>query len=406
MKHFLLLLAISRLLASPVTVGLDVFFDDGHDALLKGKRVGLITNHTAINRDYKLAVDLMKTKGSSFELKALFSPEHGLTGLAYAFENVKSQEGKIPIYSLHGDTRRPTKQMLDEVDVLIFDIQDNGCRGYTYASTLFYAMEEAAKHKKELIVLDRPNPLGGLLVDGPMLEDDSRSFIGYVNVAYCHGMTIGELAKFFNSEYSIGCNLKVVAMKGWKREMIFKDTGLVWIPLSPYMPESDTPFFSASTGILGELGLVSIGIGYTLPFKIVGAPWISAEEFAKQLNAQKLPGVWFSPFHYRPFYGLYKEKDCQGVKIQILNHKEYRPLMVQYLIIGLLKSLYPEKVSELLNNLPKTKKNLFCLANGNKEMLSILEKEKYPSWKLIEYKKEEKEKFLLKRKKYLLSQYN
>jgi uncharacterized protein YbbC (DUF1343 family) len=407
MKHFFLsLLFINNLCAAPVTVGLDVFFDEGHDAILKDKRVGLITNHTAVNRDYQLASTLMRAKGRPFQFKALFAPEHGLNGLAYAFEHIKNGQEEVPIYSLHGDTRRPTKEMLEGIDVVIFDIQDNGCRGYTYASTLFYAMEEVAKYDKELIVFDRPNPLSGVLVDGPMLEPPSRSFIGYVNVPYCHGMTIGELAKFFNAEYSIKCKLKVIAMKGWKREMVFADTGLIWVPLSPNIPEADTPFFSASTGILGELGLVSIGIGYTLPFKIVGAPWINAEEFAAQLNQQKMPGVWFTPFHFRPFYGLYKQKDCQGVKIQILDHRKYKPLMVQYFLIGLLKSLYPEEVNKLLKDISKSKKHLFCLANGNTEMLKIIETEKYISWKLIQYQKEEREQFLIKRKKYLISQYN
>jgi uncharacterized protein YbbC (DUF1343 family) len=172
------------------------------------------------------------------------------------------------------------------------------------------------------------------------------------------------------------------------------------------MPEADTPFFSASTGLLGEISFVSIGIGYTLPFKVVGAPWISAEEFAAQLNAQKLPGVWFSPFHYRPFYGLYQGKDCQGVKIQILNHRDYRPVMVQYLILGLLKSMYPEQINAMLKTLPEKKRKGFCTANGNKQILAILEKEKYPAWKLIEYQKEEREQFLVKRKKYLLNNYN
>lgn len=406
MKRFLLLLFVTRVWSAQITVGLDVFFDDGHDALLKGKRVGLITNHTGVNRDYQLASTLMAAKDRPFLLKAFFAPEHGLTGKAYAAEHIKNEEGQVPIYSLHGDTRRPTKEMLKDLDVLIFDIQDNGCRGYTYATTLYYVMEEAAKNGKEVWVLDRPNPLGGLLVDGPMLEEASRSFIGYVNVPYCHGMTIGELAKFFNGEYQINCKLKVIAMKGWKRDMIYQDTGLIWVPLSPHMPESDTPFYSASTGILGELGLVSIGVGYTLPFKIIGAPWVNAEEFARQLNAQKMPGVWFSPFHFRPFYGLFKDKDCQGVKIHILNHHHYKPLMVQYFLIGLLKSMYPDQINQILKDLPKNKKHLFCLANGNTEMLKMIENEKFVSWKLIEYQKGEREQFLLKRKKYLFPQYN
>ena len=200
-------------------------------------------------------------------LKALFSPEHGLTGLAYSWEKVKDhKEDGIPVYSLHGETRRPTAAMLKDLDVLIYDIQDIGVRPYTYISTLFYSMEEAAKRHMQFVVLDRPNPINGHMIDGPMLEEQWRSYIGYINIPYCHGMTIGELAEYFNAEYKIGCNLKVVAMEGWSRDMTFKDTGLHWVPTSPHIPEAETPLFFATTGLIGELNIVNIGIGYTLPF--------------------------------------------------------------------------------------------------------------------------------------------
>jgi len=172
--------------------------------------------------------------------------------------------------------------------------------------------------------------------------------LGYINVPYCHGMTVGELARFFNEEYKIRCNLHVIPMKGWKRHMTYQNTGLAWIPTSPYIPEPDTPFFYASTGILGSLGIVNIGIGYTLPFKVVGAPWIDADDFAAKLNAQKLPGVKFLPFHYQPYYGKFKGKHCEGVQIIITDPHRYRPLAVQYMLIGLLKSLYPSIFRESL----------------------------------------------------------
>jgi uncharacterized protein YbbC (DUF1343 family) len=273
-------------------------------------------------------------------------------------------------------------------------------RPYTYETTLYYMMEEAAKHNIEVIVLDRPNPINGVIVDGPMLEEKWRSFIGYINVPYCHGMTIGELAHFFNQEYQIGCKLKVIQMRGWEREMSFRDTGLHWIPPSPNVPEPDTPLFSSSTGSLGELHLLNIGVGFTLPFKIVGAPWIHADEFAEKLNGQKLPGVRFHPFHYRPFFGLYKGLDCQGVLIQVTDSKKYRPLAVQYLILGMLKSLYPKEVIKRLSE--DSGKDLFCKASGTEAVYEILMKEKYPAWKLIELHKSEREAFLEKRQKYLL----
>jgi uncharacterized protein YbbC (DUF1343 family) len=383
---------------SAVSLGVDVFFNEEHLAGMKGKRIGLLTNHTGVDSKMRSTLQMFR---ESDQLAALFSPEHGLNGQHYAWDWVKHGEEKgIPVYSLHGDTRRPKPEMLKDLDVIVYDIQCTGVRAYTYPTTLFYTMEEAAKLGIEVIVLDRPNPISGLIVDGPMLEDAWRSYIGYINVPYCHGMTIGELAQFFNSEYQIGCKLKVVRMKGWDRSMSYRDTGLSWIPPSPNVPEADTPLFCPATGILGELSILNIGIGFTLPFKIVGAPWIDAKEFADKLNAQKLPGVHFHPYHFRPFYGLYKGADCQGVLIQISDSKIYKPLSVQFLLLGMLKSIYPKEFSKRLAETKK--KDLFCKANGTSAIYEILLNEKYPAWKLIEFHKAEREAFLEKRKKYLL----
>ncbi len=384
-----------------MSTGVDVFFSESHCDRLKGKRIALLTNHTGVDSQKRTTLQLFKEREGEFKIAAIFSPEHGLQGQHYAFESVKHGEEKgIPVFSLHGETRRPKPEMLKDIDVVIYDIQDTGVRAYTYPTTLFYMMEEAAKRGIEIIVLDRPNPINGLIVDGPMLEEKWRSFIGYVNVPYCHGMTIGELALFFNEEYKVGCKLQVVAMKGWSRSMSYRNTGLAWIPPSPNVPEADTPFFCPATGILGELQIMNIGIGFTLPFKIVGAPWVHAKEFAEKLNAQKLPGVHFQPFYFRPFYGLYKGLDCQGVLIEITNPKIYRPLSVQYMLMGMLKSLYPKEFSTRLNE--SKNKDLFCKANGTESVYDILVNEKYPAWKLISLHKDEREAFLEIRKKYLL----
>jgi len=390
--------------ASNVQLGVDVFFNEGGIAELKGKKIGLVTNHTGVNSEMRSTIDLFMEYAPQVKLAALFAPEHGLNGQAYAFEEVDEMKGQagIPVYSLHGKTRRPAEEMLQGIDVIVYDIQDIGSRSYTYTTTLCYVMEEAAKKGIPVIVFDRPNPINGLVVDGPMLEKKWRSYIGYLNVPYCHGMTIGELARFFNDKYQIGCKLKVVEMKGWKRWMSYADTGLTWIPTSPYIPESDTPQFYASTGLIGELSVVNIGVGYTLPFKVIGAPWIKAQPFADTLNDQKLPGVRFLPFHYRPFYGVYKGKDCQGVMIIVTDPKSYRPVSTQYMILGILKNLYPKQVMAKLNALEVGKKDLFCKANGNEEMLAMLQNEKYVAWKLIQYQKDEREKFRQERKKYLI----
>jgi uncharacterized protein YbbC (DUF1343 family) len=398
--------ALSSLYAeSQVRLGVDVFFEEGHAAKLKGKRVALILNQTSVDANFRETFSLFSNSASEIAIAALFSPEHGLKGQHYAWEKVADgKESEVPVFSLHGDKRRPTDEMLKGIETIVYDIQCTGNRAYTYPTTLFYVMEAAAKLGIEVIVLDRPNPINGVSVDGPMLEEKWRSYIGYVNVPYCHGMTIGELARFFNGEYRIGCKLKVIPMKGWRRSMNYRDTGLGWIPPSPNIPEPDTPLYCLITGGIGELHLVNIGIGYTLPFKIVGAPWIRAIEFAKLLNAQNLRGVRFQPYHFRPFWGIYKGVDCEGVLIQITDEKTVRPLAVQYMILGLLKSLYPEEFSRLTAE--NKGKELFCKACGTSAIYDLLLSEKYPAWKMVDFQKKEREVFLEKRKAYLLDYEN
>ncbi|MDJ0652007.1 MAG: DUF1343 domain-containing protein [Simkaniaceae bacterium] len=399
--RLIIFLFIGLPLCGEVDLGVDTFFRKGHDKSYRNKRIGLVSNQTGVDKRLTPTLDVLRKNG--MKVVALFSPEHGWHGSSYAFEKVKDGAiENLPIYSLHGKTRRPTDQMLKGIDLLIYDIQDVGTRSYTYATTLFYVMEEAVKQKIPVLVFDRPNPINGLIIDGGMLEEKWRSFIGYINVPYCHGMTIGELAAFFNGEYKIGCDLKVIPMKGWKRSMSFKETGLTWIPTSPHIPESDTPLFYASTGIIGELGILNIGIGYTLPFKVVGAPWIDANVFAAKLNSQKLPGVHFFPFNYRPFYGSMKDKDCHGVLIRVTDIRCYKPTSVQYLLMGILKSLYPKETKGYLQKVEGSKKRLFNLANGNDEIYRIMLNERYAAWKMIAYQQDERERFKKVREKYLL----
>lgn len=398
-----------QLPSASVQLGVDRLFTKEYDSILRGKRIGLVTNHTAVDRQFQSTSFLMKkyAKEKEFVLQALFAPEHGLTGNQYASENVKDAKDKdgIPIYSLHGETRRPTLAMLKNLDLIIYDIQDIGSRSYTYISTLFYVMEEAAKRHLPVLILDRPNPINGIIVDGPLLEEKWRSMVGYINIPYCHGMTVGELALYFNEEYKIGCELTVIPMKGWKREMSFQDTGLKWVPTSPHIPEANTAFYYPMTGLLGELQLVNIGIGYTLPFKVVGAPWLDGVLLAQRLNAQKFPGVYFYPFSYRPFFGRYAKEDCQGIFIMITNPRTYQPIATQYLIIGILKSLYPQKFQKALE-LSTEKQTMFHKLNGTAEVYRILKEEKYVTWKLRDLYQKDKNAFLIKRKKYLISDYN
>ncbi len=392
-----------------IKLGVEVFVEDGLVAKhLSGKKIGLITNQTAINKKLETTLDVLSENPSSFRIVAVFSPEHGFYGDAYADEFVENRHiGDIPVFSLHGQTRRPTAEMLKNIDVLVYDIQDIGSRSYTFLSTLCYCMEEAAKHKIKFIVLDRPNPMGGEIVDGPLLEEKWRSFLGYMNIPYCHGMTIGELAKMFNEEYKVGCQLVVVPMEGWKRNMQFQDTGLAWVPTSPQIPEPDTPFFYPTTGIMGHASFVNIGIGYTLPFKVIGAPWIEADVFCDKLNEQHLPGVRFQPFYFRPFYGKFKLENCQGVRILITAPNIFLPVTTQYSIMGILKSLYPQKFEEALKHLQGTNSRIevFNKLNGNEEILQIMVKEKFFAWKIREKFQADRRTFLLLRQKYLFPQY-
>ncbi len=391
-----------------VQTGLDRIFQEPFCKMLKGKKIGLITNQTAIDKNFESSVTLFCKHQDEFdfELSALFAPEHGLTGAQYASQHIYNSKTKdgIPIYSLHGTTRRPTKEMLKNVTLLVFDIQDIGSRSYTYASTLCYAMEEAAKYKIPMIVLDRPNPINGLIVDGPFLEESFRSFVGYIDIPYCHGFTIGELAKYFNSEYKVGATLQVIPMLGWKREMSFEDTGLPWIPTSPNVPEATTCLYYPMTGPLGEFSLVSIGIGYTLPFKVIGAPWINADAFVQALSHYKLTGISFIPIHFRPFMGSFSQTECHGAYLLVNDPKQFSPIKVQFAILAALKRLYPEKLKSGLQVI-RDKSHIFHKIFGSYRMYEILQKEPYPFTALVELDQKKRLKFLSTREKYLTLEY-
>ena len=385
-------------LFSQIKVGVDCFLEK--EKQFSQKKIAFAINHTSCTNQMEFILDVLKTP--SFTIAAIFTPEHGLKGADYAWKSVQDGAHKdIPIYSLHGPRRRPTQDMLKGLDAIVYDMQSIGARSYTYETTLFYLMEESAKAGVKVIVLDRPNPMGSI-VDGLVLDPDLQSYIGYIKVPYCHGMTIGELATFFNQEYQVGCSLEVIKMEGWKRDMSFSETGLAWIPTSPNIPESDTPFYYSSTGIIGELDFVSIGASFTLPFKVLAAPWINGKLFAEKCNKQKVKGVVFIPFSFRPFFGKFKGKKVEGVLIRILDMKVYRPLEVQYLLLGLLKSLYPKP---FLKALKKHKSSCFMKALGSKEAYRILQEDPYPFWKIRALMNQKQKQFLKKRKKYLFPEY-
>ncbi len=383
-KVFLLLYPIFTF-GAKITLGIDTFLLKDNLKNYANKRIGVITNHTAISKDGSLTIDRLLAE-PTLSIKTIFAPEHGFYGNVGAEKIVADDlyNSTIPIYSLHGLIKRPTKSMLKDLDVLIYDIQDIGIRPYTYTTTLFYCMEEAAKFNIEMVVLDRPNPMGGLSYDGPMLEESKRSFLGYVNVPYCHSLTVCELALLFNREYKIGCNLKCCLMTGWDDRAVFKETDLLWVPASPNIPDPETPFYYATTGAIGQLGIINIGIGTGFPFKVLAAPWVDAKQFSAALNLAKLPGVIFTPFTYTPSVGSMKNLSCNGVRIHIINTKIYKPVKTGLMMLGILKSLYPKIMNEKLDSTTQLFRGLYNQVNGSEKYLSILINEKFPAYKLIQ----------------------
>ena len=315
--------------------------------LLEGKRVGLITNPTGVDDGLRSTVDILN-EAPNVELVALFGPEHGVRGDAHAGDHVGNQTDPVtgrPVYSLYGKTRKPTPEMLRGIDVLVYDIQDIGCRSFTYISTMGEAMAAAAENGIEFVVLDRPNPLGGRKVEGPLVQDGFFSFVSQYRIPYVYGLTCGELAMLLNGEGMIGkpCNLHVVAMEGWKRDMVYEDTGLQWIPSSPHIPQAETAFFYPASGIVGDFGYLSIGVGYTIPFQMFAAEWIDAEQFADSLNALKLPGVIFRPIHVKPFYSVGQGKQLHGVQVHLTKYPDAPLTDIQFYVMQEIARLYPDR---------------------------------------------------------------
>lgn len=316
---------------------------------LEGKRVGLITNPTGVDNELRSTIDILH-EAPNVNLVALYGPEHGVRGDVHAGDHVSDQRDPatgLPVYSLYGKTRKATPEMLKDVDVLVYDIQDIGCRSFTYISTLGLAMEAAAENGKELIVLDRPNPLGGLKVEGNLTEDDCISFVSQFKIPYVYGLTCGELALLLNGERmltgGVQCKLTVIKMKGWKRRMDYTATGLQWIPSSPHIPHPYSAFFYPVSGILGELGYMSIGVGYTIPFQMFAAPWAEADKLADALNDLHVPGVIFRPIYLKPFYSVGKGEQLQGVQVHITNYARAPLSPLQFLVMQEVARLWPER---------------------------------------------------------------
>lgn len=336
-----------RTSADPVKPGIEVLRDEDFRPL-KGKRVGLITNPTGTDNALRSTIDIL-AEAPGVRLTALFAPEHGVRGDHAA--GAKVADGTDPktgvtVYSLHGRNRKPTAAMLKDVDVIVYDIQDIGTRSYTFISTMGLAMEAAAENGKEFMVLDRPNPLGGNKVEGCVTETGFRSFVSQYPIPYIYGLTPGELARYLNGEGLLKDGMKakltVIPMEGWRRSMTFDRTGMPWVIPSPHIPSAGTAILYPATGIMGELNYVSIGVGYTLPFRLTGAGWIDAQSLCDRLTALDIPGVEFRPIHYKPYYAIFRGENINGVEIYVTDPESAPLTLVQFYIMQELAVMYPD----------------------------------------------------------------
>ncbi|MGN1173266.1 MAG: exo-beta-N-acetylmuramidase NamZ domain-containing protein [Muribaculaceae bacterium] len=359
--------------APAVKPGIEVLRDGGFEQL-KGKRVGLITNPSGVDNNLKSTIDILH-EAEGVELVALYGPEHGVRGDVHAGDNVDNTVDAatgVTVYSIYGKNRKPSAEMLKDVDVLVYDIQDIGCRSFTFISTMGLAMDACAELGKEFMVLDRPNPVGGNKVEGNIVEDSCFSFVSQFPIPYLYGLTPGELAQYLNEEGLLESgkkvNLTVIPMEGWTRDMKFSETGMPWVLPSPHIPTPDYAIYYPISGIVGELYCISIGVGYTMPFKLFCAEWIDANDFCKAMQDLKLPGMNFRPIHIKPFYSTGKGKNLQGVEVYVTD-KEKAPLsLTNFYAMQELAKLYPDSLLFDLGD--KSRYSMFDKVVGSKEIRS------------------------------------
>lgn len=363
-KLFFICAALAALLSCSTTAvavepvvktGIEVLRDREFEGL-KGKRVGLVTNPSGVDRYLNSTVDILYN-APGVELVALYGPEHGVRGDVYAGGHVtdtKDEATGLPVYSIYGSTRKPTPEMLEGIDVMVYDIQDVGVRSYTFISTLGLVMEACAEKDIEVMVLDRPNPLGGNKIEGCYVESGFFSFVSQYKIPYVYGLTVGELAVMINEEgmnrgqkgnqAPAHCKLTVIPMEGWTRDMLYEDTALPWVLPSPNIPFKETPMYYAAAGVCGELyGFMNIGIGYTLPFQVFGATWLDPEKLKSRLESYSLPGVSFRTIYFKPFSGSQKGQLVKGLQYFFTDYEKARITETQFYVMQAVSELYPDK---------------------------------------------------------------
>ena len=324
--------------------GLEVLLQKGLKRL-KGKRIGLVVHPASVDRGLRHAAELL-IGNKELHITALFGPQHGIRGETQdnmiEWEGFRDERTGLPVYSLYGATREPTPEMLNDVDVMVVDLQDVGTRVYTFASTLFLVMEACAKHGREVIVLDRPNPINGVDLEGYVLEPSFRSFVGMMELPMRHGLTMGELAQMYKTVRKLKCSLKVVRMSGWRRKWFFTSTRLPWVMPSPNIPTTDTAIVYPGT-VLFEGTNLSEGRGTTRPFEIIGAPWIKPESLAHELNSRNLPGVHFRPLYFHPAFHKWAGELCGGVQIHITEKEKFQPFFTAVSLLAEIHRRWGEK---------------------------------------------------------------
>ncbi len=338
-----------------VKTGVEVLRDREFRGLV-GKRVGLVTNPSGVDRHLNSTVDIL-FNAPGVELAALYGPEHGVRGNVYAGDKISDSIDEatgLPVYSLYGATRKPAREMLSGIDVMVYDIQDVGVRSYTFISTLGLVMEACGELGIEVMVLDRPNPLGGNKIEGCFVEPGFFSFVSQYKIPYIYGLTVGELAVMINEEgmnrgqkgdqAPAKCELTVIPMEGWTRDMLYEDTGLPWVLPSPNIPYKDTPMYYAAAGVCGELyGFMNIGIGYTLPFQVFGAVWLDPDKLKERLESYCIPGVSFRTIWYKPFSGSLKGQLVKGLQYFFTDYEKARVTETQFHVMQAVAELYPDK---------------------------------------------------------------
>lgn len=325
---------------SKVVLGIENI--DKYINIFEGKKVGLITNPTGIDSNFKSSIDILKEKTN---LVALFSPEHGIRASIQAGQRLDTyvdEETGITVYSLYGASKKPSKEIMDKIDIIAIDIQDNGSRYYTFIYTMAYCMQACAEYGKTFVVFDRPNPINGVQVEGNKLDTSKyRSFVGYYEMPQRHGLTMGELAKLFNEEYGINCKLEVIPMTNWQRTMDFEDTHLPWVIPTPNLPTIASAFTYNATCIF-EGTNVSEGRGTTTPFELIGAPWLKSEQLSRELNSLNIEGVYFRPQYYTPTFSKYAGELCGGVYVHITDRKAFNSVKCSFIILDYIRKHYSE----------------------------------------------------------------